>query len=49
MAHTESNGLVNPTDEYQVQQRTVAEQLADAQKESDELKMQLLWLERAYE
>ena len=49
MAHTESNGIANQTDEYKMQQRTMAEQLADAQKEIDELKMQLLWLERAYE
>jgi len=49
MAHNDSTVSVNSSDENVMQSRSVAEQLAEAQKEINELKMQLMWMERNYE
>ena len=49
MAHNDSTVSVNSSDEKVMQSRSAAEQLAEAQKEINELKMQLMWMERNYE
>jgi hypothetical protein len=49
MAHNDSAVSVNTSDENTTQSRSVVEQLAEAQKEINELKMQLMWMERNYE
>ncbi|MCB4437153.1 hypothetical protein LHL20_13055 [Alteromonas sp. McT4-15] len=49
MAHNDNTVSVNTSEENSLQQRSVAEQLADAQKEILDLKMKLMWMERNYE
>ena len=49
MAHNDNTVSVNSSEENSLQQRSVAEQLADAQKEILDLKMKLMWMERNYE
>ncbi|MDY6976039.1 MAG: hypothetical protein SVW51_07360 [Pseudomonadota bacterium] len=49
MAHNDSAVSVNNSEENVMQSGSVAEQLAQAQKEINELKMQLMWMERNYE
>ncbi|WDT84495.1 hypothetical protein [Alteromonas sp. 009811495] len=49
MAHNDNTVSVNTSEENTLQQRSVAEQLADAQKEILDLKMKLMWMERNYE
>lgn len=49
MAHNDSTVSMNSSDENVMQSRSAAEQLAEAQKEINELKMQLMWMERNYE
>ncbi|MEA3382310.1 hypothetical protein [Alteromonas mediterranea] len=49
MAHNDSAVSVNTSEENVMQSGSVAEQLAQAQKEINELKMQLMWMERNYE
>ena len=49
MAHNDSAVSVNTSEENVMQSSSVAEQLAHAQKEINELKMQLMWMERNYE
>lgn len=49
MAHNDSSVSVNTSEENAMQSRSVVEQLAQAQKEINELKMKLMWMERNYE
>ncbi|BFT30139.1 hypothetical protein D210916BOD24_13150 [Alteromonas sp. D210916BOD_24] len=49
MAHNDGNVSVNNNEENVVQSRSIAEQLADAQKEINDLKMKIMWMERNYE
>lgn len=49
MAHNDSTVSVNTSEDNVMQSGSVAEQLAQAQKEINELKMQLMWMERNYE
>ncbi|GFD89479.1 hypothetical protein KUL152_17050 [Tenacibaculum sp. KUL152] len=49
MAHNDNTVSVNTSEENSLQQRSMAEQLADAQKEILDLKMKLMWMERNYE
>ncbi|BCO19366.1 hypothetical protein KUC3_22230 [Alteromonas sp. KC3] len=49
MAHNDNTVSVNNSEENTLQQRSVVEQLADAQKEILDLKMKLMWMERNYE
>ena len=49
MAHNDSAVLANTSEENVMQSRSMVEQLAEAQKEINELKMQLMWMERNYE
>ncbi len=49
MAHNDSAVSVKNSEENVMQSGSVAEQLAQAQKEINELKMQLMWMERNYE
>ena len=49
MAHNDNTVSVNTSEENLLQQRSMAEQLADAQKEILDLKMKLMWMERNYE
>ena len=49
MAHNDSAVSVNTSEENVTQSRSVVEQLAEAKKEINELKMQLMWMERNYE
>ena len=49
MAHNDSAVSVKTSEDNVVQSRSVVEQLAEAQKEINELKMQLMWMERNYE
>lgn len=49
MAHNDSVVSVNSSEENVMQSGSVVEQLAQAQKEINELKMQLMWMERNYE
>ena len=49
MAHNDSAVSVKQSEENGMQSGSVVEQLAQAQKEINELKMQLMWMERNYE
>lgn len=49
MTHNNSTVSVNNTQEETRQSLSVKELLAEAQKEINELKMKLMWMERNYE
>ncbi|WP_338517712.1 hypothetical protein [Alteromonas gracilis] len=49
MAYNDSTVSVKNSEEHNMQQPSVAEQLADAQKEILDLKMKIMWMERNYE
>jgi hypothetical protein len=49
MTHNNSTVSVNNTQEKTHQSLSVKELLAEAQKEINELKMKLMWMERNYE
>jgi len=49
MAHDDDKTLANISDESMTDEGTLAKQLADAQKEIADLKMQIMWMERSYE
>lgn len=49
MAHTDDKGFAKMNEENKVENESVEQQLIDAQKEIEELKMQIMWLERSYE
>ncbi len=49
MAHNDNAVLVDTSEENSVQSRSVTEQLAEAQKEINDLKMKIMWMERNYE
>ena len=49
MSQQDSNVLNNSYDDNAIQDRSIVDELADAKKEINELKMQLMWMERHYE
>ena len=49
MAHDEDKALASITDNNTQDAQALAKQLADAQKEIEDLKMQIMWMERSYE
>lgn len=49
MSQQDTNTLKNLRDENTIQDRALVDELADAKKEINELKMQLMWMERHYE
>ena len=49
MMHSEENSMQEIIDENKTEELTVEQQLIDANKEIDDLKMQIMWLERSYE
>lgn len=49
MAHEEDKVLTSINDDSVQDANTLSKQLADAQKEIDDLKMQIMWMERSYE
>ncbi|NMP32173.1 hypothetical protein HII17_11385 [Thalassotalea sp. M1531] len=49
MAHDDDKALSNINEELNNEDGTLAKQLADAQKEIADLKMQIMWMERSYE
>ncbi|WP_448211433.1 hypothetical protein [Colwellia sp. MEBiC06753] len=49
MAHDDDKALANIQEQPTSNTNALAQQLAEAKKEIDELKMQILWMERSYE
>ena len=49
MAHNDNAILNNAKEDASTEQLTLAEQLANAQQEIADLKLQLMWMERSYE
>ena len=49
MVHNDNTTSFNNNEDNAMQQASMAEQLADAYKEIDELKMKIMWMERNYE
>jgi len=49
MSHDDGQGFSKLGDDAQQDSRSIEQQLTDAQKEIEELKMQIMWLERSYE
>lgn len=49
MAHEDDKVLTSISDDSVQDVNTLAKQLADAKKEIDDLKMQIMWMERSYE
>ncbi|WP_181901510.1 hypothetical protein [Thalassotalea euphylliae] len=49
MAHNEDTVLASIKEETAQAQKSLAQQLADAQQEIEELKLKLMWMERSYE
>jgi len=49
MVHNDNTTSFNNNEDNVMQQASMAEQLADAYKEIDELKMKIMWMERNYE
>ncbi|WP_181902128.1 hypothetical protein [Thalassotalea euphylliae] len=49
MAHNDNAMLNNANEDTSTEQLSLAEQLANAQQEIADLKLQLLWMERSYE
>ena len=49
MSQQDSNALNTSRDDNAIQDRSIVEELADAEKEINDLKMQIMWMERHYE
>ena len=49
MSQQDSNALNTSRDDNSIQDRSIVEELADAKKEINDLKMQIMWMERHYE
>ena len=49
MAHNNDQGFATMNEENKTEVESVEQQLIDAQKEIEDLKMQIMWLERSYE
>lgn len=49
MTQQDSNTLNNSYDDNAIQDRSIVEELADAKKEINDLKMKIMWMERHYE
>jgi len=49
MANNTEQGFARMNDDNKAEAESVEQQLIDAQKEIEELKMQIMWLERSYE
>lgn len=49
MSQQDSNALNNSYDDNAIQDRSIVDELAEAKKEINELKMQIMWMERHYE
>ena len=49
MAHDDDKALTSITEESTSDKSALTQQLADAQKEIEDLKMQIMWMERSYE
>ncbi len=49
MAHEETAQVIKPSDNATETPKTIEQQLADANDEIADLKMQIAWLERSYE
>lgn len=49
MVHNDNTTSFKNNEDNVLQQASVAEQLADAHKEIDDLKMKIMWMERNYE
>jgi len=49
MMHSEETNMPEIIEENKAEELSVEQQLVDAKKEIDDLKIQIQWLERAYE
>jgi len=49
MSQQDSNALNTSRDDSAIQDLSIVEELADAKKEINDLKMQIMWMERHYE
>jgi hypothetical protein len=49
MSQQDSNTLNTSRDDNAIQDLSIVEELADAKKEINDLKMQIMWMERHYE
>lgn len=49
MSQQDSNTLNKSYDNNAIQYRSIVEELADAKKEINDLKMQIMWMERNFE
>ncbi|MFD2164868.1 hypothetical protein ACFSJY_01225 [Thalassotalea euphylliae] len=49
MAHDDDKALASIAEENTQESKALAQKLADAQKEIEDLKMQIMWMERSYE
>jgi hypothetical protein len=49
MAHSNEKGFATMNEDNKTDNEAIEQQLIDAQKEIEDLKMQILWLERSYE
>lgn len=47
--HSEDSKMPEMRDEQQLDEKSIEQQLLDAQKEIEDLKSQIMWLERSYE
>jgi len=47
--HSEETNMPEVTEENKAEDLSLEQQLLDAQKEIDDLKSQIMWLERSYE
>lgn len=47
--YSEDSNMPEMKDEQQVEEKSIEQQLVDAQKEIEDLKSQIMWLERSYE
>lgn len=49
MAHNDDTVLASIKEETMPSQKSLEQQLADAQQEIEELKLKIMWMERSYE
>ncbi|MBA6391928.1 hypothetical protein H4J38_14225 [Colwellia sp. BRX10-3] len=49
MAHEETVKVIEPSDKATGMQKTIEQQLTDANDQIEDLRMQIAWLERSYE
>lgn len=47
--HSEESNMPELTEEQKIDEKSIEQQLLDAQKEIEDLKSQIMWLERSYE